>query len=190
VATLFLKAGDYSRAFETFREALRLDQQQQSALAGAGEAAFQMGNYRDARRYLERAVRLNLQDAPTVQRLEMTSLIFSLDPLERGLSAQERARRAAYAYQHAVEHLRGCALKRGEALEGRQPVTNLQTAYARAMQIETRVREPVLRRNSDLLMKATELAFELEELTAQTCGTPADTDLALLLIARRHGGAE
>jgi tetratricopeptide (TPR) repeat protein len=190
VGTLFLKAEDYGRAFETFRQALRLDQEQQDALAGAGEAAFQMANYRDARRYLERAVRLNPQDVPAVQRLEMTNLIFSLDPLGRGLSAQERARRVVYAYQQALERLRGCALKRGEALEARQPTTNLQTAYARAMQIGTRVREPVLRRDSDLLMKATELAFELEELTAQNCGTPTDTDLALLLIARRHGGAE
>lgn len=190
VGALFLRAEDYGRAFEAFRRALRLDQRQQKSLAGAGEAAFQMANYREARRYLERAVRLNPHDAPAVQRLEMTKLILSLDPLERGVSAQTRARRVVYAYQQAVERLRGCVLKRGEALEGQQPVTDLQTAYARAVQIGPRVRETVLRRNSGLLMDATELVFELEELTARNCGTPTDTDLALLLIARKHGGAE
>lgn len=190
VGTLFLKAEDYSQALGTFRQALNLDPAQQTALTGAGEASFQMANYRDARRYLERAVQLNPQDAPAAQRLEMTNLILSLDPLERGLSAQTRARRVVFAYQQAVERIRACALKRGEALEGQQPATDLQTAYARVMQIAPKVREAVLRRNSDLLMQALELVFEVEELTARDCDYPAGVDLALLLIARKHGSAE
>ena len=64
-----LKSRDYSRALEIFRQALHLDQRHQTALAGAGEASFRMANYRDARRYLELAVRLNPQDAPAAQRL-------------------------------------------------------------------------------------------------------------------------
>jgi len=190
VGTLFLQAEDYGRAFEAFRQALHLNQRQQTALAGAGEAAFQMGNYREARRYLERAVRLNPQDAPAAQFLQMTNLILSLDPLERGLSAQTRARRVVFAYQQAVERIRTCALKRGEALEGQQPATDLQTAYARVMQIGPKVRETVLRRNPDLLMQALELIFEVEELTARDCESATGTDLALLLIARKRGGAE
>jgi len=190
VGTLFMRAEDYSRALEAFRQALRLDQRHHTALAGAGEAAFQMANYREARRYLERAARLNPQDTPAVQRLEMTKLILSVDPLERGLSSPERTRRVVRAYQQAVERLRGCAQKRGEALEGQQPMTDLQTAYARAMQMGPRVRETVLRQDSDLLMRTLELVFEIEELTARDCGPPADVDLALLLIARKRGGAE
>jgi tetratricopeptide (TPR) repeat protein len=190
VGTLFLKAEDYSQALGTFRQALNLDPSQQTALTGAGEASFRMANYRDARRYLERAVRLNPQDAPAAQRLEMTNLILSLDPLERGLSAQTRARRVVFAYQQAAERLRACALKRGEALEGQRPATDLQTAYARVMQIGPKVRETVLRRNPDLLMEAQELVFEVEELAARDCGYPAGVDLALLLIARKHGSAE
>jgi tetratricopeptide (TPR) repeat protein len=190
VGTLFLKAEDYSQALGIFRQALNLDPSQRTALTGAGEASFRMANYRDARRYLERAVRLNPQDTSATQRLEMTNLILSLDPLERGLSAQTRARRVVFAYQQAVERLRACALKRGEALEGQQPVTDLQTAYARVMQIGPKARETVLRRNPDLLMEAQELVFEVEELTARDCGYPAGVDLALLLIARKHGSAE
>jgi len=190
VGTLLLKAEDYSQALGAFRQALNLDPRQQTALTGAGEASFRMANYRDARRYLERSVRLNPQDAPAAQRLEMTNLILSLDPLERGLSAQTRARRVVFAYQQAVERIRACALKRGEALEGQQPATDLQTAYPRVMQIGPKVRETVLRRNSDLLMQALELVFEVEELTARDCGYPAGVDLALLLIARKHGNAE
>ncbi len=190
VGTLFLKAEDYSQALGTFRQALNLDPTQETALTGAGEASFRMANYRDARRYLERAVRLSPQDAPAAQRLEMTNMILSLDPLERGLSAQTRARRVVFAYQQAVERIRACALKREEALEGQQPATDLQTTYARVMQIGPQVRETVLRRNPDLLMEAQELVFEVEELTARDCGYPAGVDLALLLIARKHGSAE
>jgi len=190
VGTLLLKAEDDGQALGTFRQALNLDPRQQTALSGAGEASFRMANYREARRYLERAVRLNPQDAPAAHRLEMTNLILSLDPLERGLSAQTRARRAVFAYQQAVERLRACALKRGEALDGQPPTTDLQTAYARVLQIGPKVRETVLRRNPDLLMQALELVFEVEELTARDCGYPAGMDLALLLIARKHGSTE
>jgi tetratricopeptide (TPR) repeat protein len=190
VGTLFLKAEDWSRALDTFRQALRLDQRQQTAQAGAGEAAFQMANYREARRYLERAVRLNPQDAAAAQRLEITNLILSLDPLERGLSSRESARRVAHAYQQTVERLRTCAAKSGQALEGQQPMTDLQTAYARATEMRPEVHQAFLRRNSDLLMRTMELVFEIEELTARKCGHPEDVDLALLLIARKYGGAE
>jgi tetratricopeptide (TPR) repeat protein len=190
VGALLLRAEEYSRALGTFREALQLDRRQQKALAGAGEAAFQMADYREARRYLESAVRLDPQDARAMQRLEMTNLILSLDPLERGLSAQTRARRAVYAYRHAVERLQRCAGQGGKVLEGQQPMTELQAAYARAVQIGPRVQETVLQRNSDLLMTTTELVFEIEELAARNCVVATDTDLALLLIARKHGGAE
>jgi tetratricopeptide (TPR) repeat protein len=190
VGTLFLRAEDYSHALDAFRQALRLDQRDYIALTGAGEAAFQMANYREAQRYLARAVRLTPQGTHAAQRLEMTSLILSVDPLERGLSSQERTRRVVRAYQQAVERLRDCAMKRGQALGGPQPMTDLQAAYARAMQMRPSVRETVLQRNSDLLMRTLELVFEIEELTARDCGHPADVDLALLLIARKRGGAE
>jgi tetratricopeptide (TPR) repeat protein len=190
VGALFLKAEDYSQALGTFRQSLNLDPRQQTALTGAGEASFRMANYREARRYLERAVRFNPEDAPATQRLEMTNLILSIDPLERGLSAQERARRVVRAYQRAVERLRECAQKRGEALAGAQPLTELQTIYARAMQIWPEVRERVLQRNSDLLMGTMELVFEIEELTERDCESATGTDLALLLIARKRGGTE
>jgi tetratricopeptide (TPR) repeat protein len=190
VGTLFLRAEDYSRALEAFRQALRLDQRDYIALTGAGEAAFQMANYREAQRYLERAVRLTPQATHAAQRLEMTSLILSVDPLERGLSSQERTRRVVRAYEQAVERLRDCTMKRGQALGGQQPMTDLQAAYARAMQMRPSVRETVLQRNSDLLMRTLELVFEIEELTARDCGRPAGVDLALLLIARKRGGAE
>jgi tetratricopeptide (TPR) repeat protein len=190
VGTLFLKAENYSQALDTFRQALDLDSKHETALRGAGEACFQMANYRDARRYLERAVRVNPQDASAVRRLDMTNLILSLDPLERGLSAQTRAGRVVFAYQQAVERTRTCALKRGEELELQQPGTELQFAYGRLMEIKPQVREKVLRRDPDLLTQTLDMVFEVEQFTARDCGYPAGVDLALLLIARKHGSTE
>jgi predicted Zn-dependent protease len=58
VATLLLETGEYEHAAPLFRQALRLRPNYAPALEGAGEASFEMGNYRDARRYLARAKRV------------------------------------------------------------------------------------------------------------------------------------
>ncbi|MBI1984448.1 MAG: tetratricopeptide repeat protein, partial [Acidobacteria bacterium] len=57
VGALFLRTEDFARALELFKQALDINRRQKAALAGAGEAAFQMANYGEARRYLERAAR-------------------------------------------------------------------------------------------------------------------------------------
>ena len=49
---LFLEAGDPRRGLDRFRQALRIDPKNAAALAGAGEAAFDVGDYASAQRYL------------------------------------------------------------------------------------------------------------------------------------------
>jgi predicted Zn-dependent protease len=51
---LLEKTGEHEHALGVFRQALRLRPNYAAALEGAGEASFEMGNYRDARRYLAR----------------------------------------------------------------------------------------------------------------------------------------
>jgi tetratricopeptide (TPR) repeat protein len=190
VGSLFMRAGDHQRALQEFQQAVGLNPRMESAQAGAGEAAYQMGNYRDARRYLARAVRLDSKDSNSAHLLETTDLVLSIDPLERGLSAGERARRVVRAFQQGVKRLEQCAQARGESLEGKAPLTELQAIYARAQKIRPQVREWRLERNSDLLMNTMDLVFEIEEFGARHCGAPTGLDLALLLVARKHGGAE
>ena len=55
MAQLFAKAGDNAHALDQFQRALRLAPENGEALAGAGQAAFQLGDYALARTYLRRA---------------------------------------------------------------------------------------------------------------------------------------
>ncbi len=190
VGTLFLRIEDYRHALEVFRQGLALDPKQEVALGGAGEAAFQMGNYQEARRYLGRAVREDRKNARAAQLLQTANLVLGIDPFARGISASERARRVVRAFRQGVERLGECALKRGEALEGTPPLTELQTLYARAAEMRPRMQTAVLQRDSDLMVSATHLVFEIEEFAVRTCGPASGLDLALLLIGRKREGAE
>jgi predicted Zn-dependent protease len=190
VGDLFLKASDYSRALNQFRAALDMFSRDEGALAGAGEAAFQMADYRAARRYLDRAVRLNPENASTAQLLETTNLTLSIDPLARGLSARERAARAVRAYGQAATRLEICAEKRKEVIGGPEAGGEIQALTERVRAIRPKVRAGSLVRDSDLLMQTTDLVFEVEQAAERECGPATGLDLALLLLARQREGAE
>jgi len=187
---LFLKTEDYSHALSEFRAALAISGRHEGALAGAGEAAFQMGDYRTARRYLDRVARLNPENASTAQLLETTNLILSIDPLARGLSARERAARVVRAFGQAATRLELCAEKRKEVIGGAEAKVEIQALAERVSAIRPKVREGPLVRDSDLLMQTTDLVFEIEEFCERKCGPASGLDLALLLLARQRGGAE
>ena len=65
---LFLDAGEPRRGLDRFRQALRIDPKNGAALAGAGESAFEAGDYTSAQRYL-RAV-----DSPSARVSELRSI--------------------------------------------------------------------------------------------------------------------
>jgi Tfp pilus assembly protein PilF len=84
---LFIQAGDPRRGLERFRQALQIDPKNAPALAGAGEAAFDAGDYTSAQRYL-RAV-----DPPSSRVKELravTDLVLTRDPLRPELSMRQR----------------------------------------------------------------------------------------------------
>lgn len=117
VGNLFLQTGDRDRALEEFEQALRLDPHDASAALGAGEAAFQSGQYRAAERYLDRAVRLSTRSPQAQDLLATTRLILALDPYQRGLSLRQRARRIAQSFGYAQRRLLQCAADRGISLQ-------------------------------------------------------------------------
>src|SRR5260370_36260160 len=57
VGQLMLQTGQPQPGLDEFQRALRIDPRDYEALAGAGQAYFQLGNDRDAVRYLESASR-------------------------------------------------------------------------------------------------------------------------------------
>jgi tetratricopeptide (TPR) repeat protein len=184
VGDLFLRAQDYEHALAAYRISLRANRRDEMALEGAGRAAFQLGLYPLAERYLQAAVALNANDAESADRLKTTQLVLRMDPFRRQISADERDRIVAAAFATAGKRLSSCATpKAATASTSSQP--SLDDAWAK---MKPRITEQQLRRNPDLVEQAMDLVFEIERQTSTSCGTPTGADLALLLISKLHEG--
>ncbi len=184
VGDLFLRAQDYEHALDAYRLCLKSDRHNEAAIAGAGGAAFQLGRYPLAERYLQAAVAANPNDTQSAGRLMTTELLLHMDPFRRQISAAERAKIVVEAFAIAGQRLSSCATpKASTGSNGTQ--ASLADSWAK---LKPRISEEELRRNPDLVEQAMDLVFEIERQTNATCGTPTGADLALLLIAKLHEG--
>src|SRR5487761_182596 len=87
---LFLRIGDATRALSEFRSALTVEHPPKDALRSAGLAAYQLGEFQEAERYLDRARRLGNKDADVSDALDFSRMVTSADPYAPGLSEAER----------------------------------------------------------------------------------------------------
>ena len=185
---LLLRVGGYDDALKMFRQALISDPHSAAALAGMGEGYFETGHYLEAQRYLERALQQDPHLVEAGSMLETTRAVLSLDPFNRRLGEQERARRAKQDFDQAKTRLEGCAAQRGidlKAAGGEQ----LQSLYDQASTIQPRVKQHNLSRDSVLLVNTMDVVFAIEQTTSRACGEPHGLDLALLLLAHEAGGS-
>ncbi len=181
---MFLQTQDYEHALASYKQILKLDSHNQKALAGAGEAAFQLGRYPLAQKYLEAAVSADPHDSTSVAQLKTTELVLRMDPFRRYISAAERDRLVVEAFSSAGERLRSCS-----SSTTARPANSQQGLADAWAKMKPQITEHSLRRDPDLVEPAMELVFNIERQTSATCGTPAGTDMALLLIARLHEGS-
>lgn len=184
VGDLFLQTQDYEHALAAYRMSLKLERDNRAALAGAGLAAFQLGSYPLAQRYLEAAVAGNASDPRIAERLQMTEMVLRMDPFRRQISVAERDRNVVEAFAKAGERMKACSAGRGIAL----PTASENSLTSSWTKLKPRISEGELRRNPDLVESAMDLVFDIERQTNATCGTPAGADMALLLIAKLHEG--
>jgi tetratricopeptide (TPR) repeat protein len=180
VGRMFLAAGDPRVALDQFAVAIRLDAKHGEALAGAGEAAFELGDYSGALRYLNA---VSPQNAPALELRELTELVITADPLAPRLGANERRRRLVAAFQQAVQRLGACpgvaSTRSGAALE---------PLRLEAREFESVLKLPRGREPRDLVDDGLDLAYRIERAVGASCATPAAPfDRALVLIGRRHG---
>jgi len=159
-----------------------LDTGNVAALSGAGETAFQIGDYKTAEDYLSRATALDKSATRAAQLLETTRLIQASDPLAVHLSRSERIQRLRAALDQSARRLQ-CG---GNVSIG--PVKG-------PLQLEIdallpKITPQNLREDPELLAAGAELVFKIEETTSQTCGKPEGLDEALLLAGRQHGATE
>jgi tetratricopeptide (TPR) repeat protein len=179
---LYTEAGDAPSALQHFAQAAQLDTRNVSALLGAGETAFQLGDYKTAEGFLNRATALDKNATRAAQLLETTRLIQSSDPLESHLSRLEQVQRLQAALEQSARRLQ-CG---GNILIGPVKIP-LQLEIDALL---PKVTPENLREDSELLAAGADLVFKIEETTSQTCGKPMGLDEALLLAGRKHGATE
>ncbi len=184
VGDLFVRVQDYEHALAAYRVSIREEGGHSTALAGAGLAAFQLGRYPLAQRYLQAAVAGNAADRRSEDLLTTTELVLRMDPFRRKLSVVQRDKTVIEAFSTAGDRLRSCSAARGPSV----PTASQSSLTENWAAMKPRISELNLKRNPDLVEEAMNLVFEIERQTSTTCGSPAGTDKALLLIAKLHEG--
>jgi tetratricopeptide (TPR) repeat protein len=177
---LFEQAGDSRNALGRFQRALRLDPQNDAVLAGAGKAAFALGDYALARRYFHQVP----DEMEAVRRLRtIADEILSRDPMAPRIGAGERRRRLDADLTYVHDRLAQCA-GQGGGVQSPQVETlqNDLRVFSRRWQRMRTFDQDTIESGVDLIERAARLA-------TTSCGSPTPVDEALLLIARQHGGA-
>lgn len=179
---LFLRAQDSQRALAAFRFDLRHYPHDDAALASAGIAAYQIGLYPAAQSYLETALQMTPSDAQSAAWLRKTELVLDVDPYTKRISVAERSQRVVKAFGVAGDRLKSCTAYGGAAAAATQ---GLAQQWAK---MKPQITNRNLRRDSDLINSAMDLAIGIERTANGTCGPSSEQDDALLLIANLHEG--
>jgi tetratricopeptide (TPR) repeat protein len=187
VGDLFLQAQDYEHALAEFRLSLKSDHHNPAALAGAGLAAFDLGRYPLAQRYLQVAVATDPEDKRNADLLNTTELVLRMDPYQRQVSSDQRNRIVIEAFAAAGDRLRSCTAAGNSSGTASSEVLE-QTLTDNWAKMKPKINQGDLRRDPDLAERAMDLVFEIERQTKAACGAPSGTDLALLLISKLHEG--
>lgn len=177
-ASLFMAAGDYRQALTYYARVLQAQRDNGAALAGAGRAAFALGAYADARKYLARAPEGDPDLAATKR---LADLIVEGDPLAPRLAAAERRRRLAAGQTHAAALPAACSA-RLSADSDRAVLAGL------AEDVRTLGQQLASRRgmDHDAIQEGVALIVRLAAFAADRCGPLDEPMQAWLLIGRLH----
>ena len=181
---LFLEAGDAEHALKNFQQAAKLDPRNASALRGAGEAYFELGNYARARRYLESSIAVDGKSTHAQQLLSLTTAVLSADPLAPKLNIEERQKRLLAGFEHALQRAQSCLERRSNDSK----TATLRNIVNDANTMKPNLSVQNLRHDPDLLRSGLGLIYHMEKECNDACGEATATDEALLLIARRYDG--
>jgi len=187
-ADLFAQTQDYDHALAGYRRVLHFDRLNSRAAAGAGEAAFKLGRYRTATRYLEAVTRATPQDTQIAQMLQICNLILQQDPFTRGISMDERNQRIRTVFNEAGQRLDSCMSSRGREPNPPGQVDPLPPLKAQWTQMKRRLIRLGRTGESGLADEVMDLVLQIEQQTA-SCSTTTQ-DQVLLLLAQNRAGVE
>jgi tetratricopeptide (TPR) repeat protein len=188
---LLLRAKLWNRAFDEYRAILTTHRHDADALAGAGTAAFQMGDYARAAQYFGELPREKRADPAISSMLETIREVEAASPFLPKLSSQERARRTVEALERAQGLAQDCSERQGVPLKASPPSTPLQKLWATLDQDSSLWTQQNIVRDPDQIDAAMEWVFQVESAAQQACGESQNSaDRALLLLAQSQTRAE
>jgi len=183
VGDLFVQAQDYEHALNEYRQSLKLNRHNPAATAGAGQAAFELGRYDLAQRYLEAVVAANPNDVQSGELLKTTELVLRMDPFRRQIPVEQRHQIVIQAFNAAGERLKSCT-----AVDSSASAASQQGLAEKWASMKPQMTEEGLRRNPDRVEQAMNLVFDIERQASAVCAPPTGVDLALFLISKLHEG--
>jgi tetratricopeptide (TPR) repeat protein len=204
VGSLFARIQEYDRALDQYRRALDLSPRNVTALAGAGESAFQLGHFRSATRYLRAAVAQDPQNDHSRQLLQTASIVLDASPFEKRLSARDRQNRLRTAFDIASKKLLVCMdvqnSKSGDTASSGTSDTHVQSSPRLARDLEDlseryrdlqqKVRRRAFLDDPDSVDQLMDYIVDVEQRTPRDCGPSTPMDHALILIAKYRSGVD
>lgn len=182
VGDLFVQALDFQQALAEYSLSMKDGQRPPGALAGAGRAAFELGQYSLAEKYLQQAVAAAPGDTASAARLKSAELVLQLDPFQQQIPVAERDQIVVAAFTAAGGRLNFC-----HAFDS-SSAPQLAALAQDWSNLKPEMNKEHLRRNPDRINAAMALVFNVERKTGGACGASTGTDTALLLIANLHEG--
>jgi tetratricopeptide (TPR) repeat protein len=188
LAKMFERLGDYQHALSEYQTVLEHDRQNAVALAGAGEAAFQLRRYGTAEKYLATALKLDPSNSSVSQQLQTARLILEIDPFVHGISTSERDQRIKISFDRAGARLRECGEKQVSSDDASS------SGLTSLLQNWTAMKSKVSRRGAffepDVAESVMDLVFRIELQTQIGCSDAVGLDQALLLLAQDRNGVD
>jgi tetratricopeptide (TPR) repeat protein len=181
---LFLRTEQWTHALDLYRTLLATDRNDQESLAGAAQAAFQLGQYITAMEYFDQLPAERREQPDLANSFALSGRILAMDPFLSGLSAGVRAQRTASALGLAQTRAANCALQTGQSLEQTPPTTELTRVYQQGKELQQDWTLRYLERFPDRLDAAMGYVFAVENAAASACGEPQGDDRALWLLGR------
>jgi tetratricopeptide (TPR) repeat protein len=179
----FLRVDDPTDAFQSYKWVLHRDTRNKAALRGAGEAAFKMGNYREAKRLLGA---LGEQDAEAKRMFEISKWVMEGDPLEPHLAEAERVRRVSRDIEITIQGAESCVNRMGPGSAAQQMQGLLDKLVAQKRALFSARQRPV----PDIVFSSLDLIYDTENAMDRSCGPLSVQDAALLLVGQKSRGMD
>ena len=180
---LLLQHGDAGNAVTNFRAVLRTQPHNQTALEGAGQAAFQLEDYSQARRHLRLLVN---PDEKAKQMLDIATLVVQNDPMDPHLTYARRRQRVLADFEQARQQLQQCLAQKSGSPEAQA----LQSLADREAGLKRKFKATRQREAPELAFQTLEFIYDAEEAISSSCRPLQNLDSALVLIAQKSRETE